>query len=130
MKIACDKKSQDSEIEISGTSLELFALGKKIIEINTDLKIISAGFGDQYYPIIIESLLLKIINDTSSLICIEIKDDQLVMSGNTLAMKRLGQSILNVFCGTPSERHLHLEYCEGDLLLAPTEYTVTFVCIN
>jgi hypothetical protein len=90
----------------------------------------STGKSDKFYPVILKSI--KCIVDLQSgfpeQITLNVEDQSLLVAGDVIAMRKLGQSLINAFWCAMPEEHVHLD--SGNQLVAPSGCSVIIVCIE
>lgn len=135
MYILWDGSYSEPEIEISDSWSEMRQLGQFLINLNKDSILYGVHKKSKFYPKNLK--IIKIIlerNETYNqeqlnLLKVFLDKDSLVFEGNKLAFRKLGQSLLNFFNeDSKNQEHFHLDYTEGDMLLAPTNCYLIFMC--
>jgi hypothetical protein len=133
--VLCSNNWTNPEIEISASPQGLIELGELLININKDLVILSTTQKSAFYPEAIQSLVMKFSTSSAvtrlDVLNVSIVDKSLVFEGSSEAFRKLGDSLLNYFDeNSQSGEHFHLDYVEGDDILAPTNCSLIFVCKN
>lgn len=112
-------------------------LGQFLINLNKDSILYGVHKESKFYSKNLK--MIKIIfkrNETYNhkklnLLKVFLDKDSLVLEGNKLAFIKLGQSLLNFFNkDSKNQEHFHLDYTEGDMLLAPTSCYLIFMCVK
>ena len=135
MQILWDKDLEQPEVEISDSSSGLCDLGNLFLNVNSNRKILGEQKTCEYYSGSLHKIEIFYLqkcfeNDRHDRLKIFVENQKnLVMKGNKLAFRKLGTSIVNFFDeqSQPGE-HFHLSYLERDILLAPTNCHLIFVC--
>lgn len=128
IKIYCDNNPKGQSITICGSITELLDLGLAF-STGTNFRLQTNDEPNRFYPIWLKRLEFKLLPDPEALIQIVIQEQQLFLSSGTKTVINLGRSLANFFGGTAmAGEHIHLDYFEGNGLLAPTKYHVIFQC--
>lgn len=119
------------EIELSGRWDTLASLGKIINEVKDYCEIQAEQKKSDIYTGNLNLLILQ--RDESErfkdLIEISVCNKNLVIKGNQVAFNNLGDSLINVFTeDTFDGYHIHLDYFEGNSLVAPTNCNLVIAC--
>ncbi|WP_339733987.1 hypothetical protein [uncultured Gimesia sp.] len=130
MRVAYDGDNDEPEVQISGEPEEYRDLGETLKVLGNSCDVEGFGEGDEYYPEVLRGLRLELTTTNSdTLLTIAICKQWLCLSGSTQAFVKLGQSLLNFFDeDVTNNAHLHLDYFEGNELLAPTTCHLTLEC--
>lgn len=133
MYILFDGNWNRPEIEISDSPSGLSKLGTLFLGISQDLTLHAEQVKSKFYPENLEAISIKLLPIESpggiSLIKIYITNNRLIFEGSQSAFNKLGMSLLNYFNEDSKKgEHFHLNYVEGDPLLAPTNCYVIFLC--
>lgn len=133
MYILFDGNWNRPEIEISDSPSGLSKLGTLFLGISQDLTLHAEQVKSKFYPENLEAISIKLLPMESpggiSLIKIWITNNRLIFEGSQSAFNKLGRSLLNYFNEDSKKgEHFHLNYVEGDPLLAPTNCYVIFLC--
>lgn len=133
MYILFDGNWNRPEIEISDSPSGLSKLGTLFLGISQDLTLHAEQVKSKFYPENLEAISIKLLPMESpggiSLIKIYITNNRLIFEGSQSAFNKLGMSLLNYFNEDSKKgEHFHLNYVEGDPLLAPTNCYVIFLC--
>ena len=130
MKISSSTDLSSPEGEVSGQATEFVSLGEELIQGTSAICLESAGAVDRFYPIALKSL--KCVIDSGSVppatIRLNVANQSLLITGDSKALRNLGQSLINVFTGATSDEHMHLEHYDGNQLVALSGCTVVFTC--
>lgn len=129
MRIAFDGDRGRPEIEVRGNASELVEFGQQLVAGVRELTVSGQEGGTEFYP---EPLTqLRCVEDEAvpkpSLIDISLDGNALLISGGAVGLRKLGQSCVNVFTKAAAGEHMHLEYFEGNQLMAETPCSVIFV---
>jgi hypothetical protein len=127
VRLAFDGDSENPEIEVSGTSSEFLELGRQLVAGISELAIESRGPRDEHYPQLLGALVCRTDEsvDDPSLVAVSLgAGGVLLVSGGAEGLRKLGQSCLNVFADAQEGEHIHLDYFEGNQLLAATNCTL------
>jgi hypothetical protein len=117
------------EIEISGSSDTLVKLGETFNGLDKSLEIKASFKKSQFYSHCLGYLVLNLMNEGNDLLTIKVINNNLIFSGTLKAFKNLGQSLINFFEENPKEgKHFHLDYYEGNQVLAQTNCHLIFMC--
>ena len=129
MNIVFDGDLREPEIKISGEPWELRELGTALLDMRDRCTIESERTTDRYYPELLDGLTFELENmgNEEPLLAVTLSRDYLIFKGPAEGFRRLGQSLLNVFPEqAPQGTHMHLDYFEGNDLLAPTSCHLIF----
>ena len=126
MKIYCDKNPKGQSIAISGSADALLSLGRALSE-GKDIQFKAEEIPSRFYPILLRGFSFNLLSTTEALLEVVVEAQQLHISGGAKTAEKLGQSLLNFFSGEvmPGE-HFHLDFFEGNGILAPTRYHLIF----
>jgi hypothetical protein len=129
MYLLCDGDWNNPEIEISDSSENLVKLGKILNELEESLEIKADNKESVFYSDCLSSLVLNLMLKGDDLLGVRIADHNLIFSGTLKAFQNIGQSLINFFEGTVKEgEHFHLDYYEGNMVLAQTNCHLIFMC--
>lgn len=133
MYILCDGNWDRPEIEISDLSQNLIRLGGLLLSINEDFKLQANPRKSEFYPENLEAISMRLIPSTNAeqldLLKVFIDNKNLVIEGSKLGFYKLGSSLINYFSkNSKNGNHFHLDYVQGDCLLAPTNCFIIFLC--
>ncbi len=131
MKILFDGNLERPEIELSDSPSGLRHVGKLLLSLDKDVELSAVPEESYFYPYNLKGMVFKIYRDEQSvdLIYISVMEEYLVLEGTPIALKKLGQSLLNCFTeSSPDTSHIHLEYFPGSQLVAPTNCSLIIVC--
>jgi hypothetical protein len=130
MRLCCDDHKRGSTVAIIGRQAELLELAKSLCDYMS-ISIAGDTTPDQFYKRVLANLVFVPLTEKQpdALITISLEGNRLRLSCGVNAALRLGQSLQNFFGGSVQNgQHFHLDYFEGDLLLAPTENGLIFQC--
>ena len=135
MYILFDGNRDKPEIEISDSPLGLIELGEIFASITEDFISYSKKIKSEFYPENLEAISIKVSPiknaEKLDLIKIYLREHKLVFEGSQSALYKLGMSLLNYFNEHSQKgEHFHLNYVEGDPLLAPTNCYIIFLCTD
>jgi hypothetical protein len=135
MYILCNGNWNNPEIEISSSPVGLIELGSFFLSVDRDCEIKSEPIISRFYSENFEKLkILFVKNDLQEqervdLLKVFVEQKQIIFQGGKIAFNNLGDSILNYFdMESKNGDHFHLDYIEGDMLLAPTNCHLIFLC--
>ena len=131
MKLLFDRNFERPEIELSDSPASLRNLGELLLDLNKEIELSAVPEESDLYPYNLEKIVFKINGDKQgmNLIYISVTEEYLVLEGTPIALRKLGQSLLNCFNeNSPDTSHIHLEYFPGNQLVAPTNCSVIIVC--
>lgn len=135
MYVSCDSNSKGHEIEIADSAEGMNQLGKLLLNIDKNLKIYTKKEKLGSYPEALEDILIRFLEEDNwqqlDLLKIFIEDKNLVIEGRKSAVDILGVSLTNFFNEDAKKYdHFHLDYWEGNGLLAPTNCSLIFMCLG
>lgn len=133
MNIVSDGDSIRPEIQLSGSPSRLREIGQILFEVETEVEIQSTQEKSEFYPENLNKLVVKrkADFDPENLLSISVSQGNLLIEGTEIALRDLGQSLLNCFDeGTPDRYHIHFDYYEGHDLIAPTNCSLIVICFN
>ncbi|WP_017327152.1 hypothetical protein [Synechococcus sp. PCC 7336] len=131
MNILFNGNLENPEVDISDSASSLREIGNSLFNIDIEIEFMSSQEKSEFYPENLEKLIFRkdITTDKSNLLSILIHQNNLLISGTDVALRKLGQSFLNFFDETCKENeHIHLDYYEGNDLIAPTSCSLTITC--
>ena len=130
MNVVYSGNEHTPEFEISGTATELVKLGFVLLDV-TDVHFVKGSdYTCDVYPVTLDGLLFEIINDDAEVVDVKLENSMLCFAGSKIAIKKLGQGLINIFSENPSDgRHIHYDYVgEGVSLLRKTNFSIIVIC--
>jgi len=130
MNISSNSDVSNPEVEVSGKATEFLALGYELLRGKSDVNLESKGVLDQFYPVGLKALkcTVETASENPGQLRLKVNNLSLLIVGDAKALRNLGQSLINTFTGATADEHMHLEYYEGNQLVAPSECSVIFMC--
>ena len=131
MKLLFDGNFERPEIELSDSPAGLKNLGELLLDLNKEIELSAIPKESDFYPYNLQKIAFKINKDEQgiNLIYISVAEEYLVLEGTSIALRKLGHSLLNCFNeNSPDTSHIHLEYFPGNQLVAPTNCSLIIVC--
>jgi hypothetical protein len=131
MNVVFDGDLKEPEIKISGERRELWDLGIILLNLREKGLIESEGINDRFYPELLSGLVFELedVGDEEALLTVALSGGYATFKGASEGYQKLGQSLLNVFSEQAAQNtHMHLDYFEGNNLLAPTNCHLIFEC--
>jgi hypothetical protein len=129
MYLLCDGDWDNPEIEISDSSENLVKLGKILNEFEESFEIKANDKKSEFYSDCLNNLVLDLMLNGDDLLRVRIANHNLIFSGTLKAFQNISQSIINFFEGEVKEGdHFHLDYYEGNMVLAQTNCHLIFMC--
>jgi hypothetical protein len=127
MNIYYDKNATNPTIAICGEPNELRRLGDVLLK-SRETIVRGEQRVSEFYPEVLDELVFRPKN-AAALLTISIEGRSVVLAGGAGAARNIGQSLLNVFSGDVVEgEHFHLDYFEGNGILAQTNFHLIFQC--
>lgn len=132
MNLVFDGNLSRPEIQMSGSPSRLREIGRILCEVETEIEIQAAQEKSEFYSENLHKLVIKRKADVDpeNLLSISLSQGNLVIEGTDIALRKLGQGLLDFDDSTPDKYHLHLDYYEGSALVAPTNCNLIVMCFN
>ena len=133
MYINCSGNWERPEIEIADSAQSFNKLGKLLVNIDDNLKIYTNQEKGGPYPEALEALVIRLLEEDDlqqlDVLKIFVEDKNLVIESPKSGFDKLGASLTS-FEDAKKHDHFHLDYWEGNGLLAPTNCSLIFMCLG
>lgn len=131
MNVVYDGDEEEPQVQLRATAQAWRALGRQLMALTEALVVAGDGQRDEHFPGLLKGLRFVRTDDPDSgdLIRVSLRDGFVCFEGGAVGLGNLGESCLNFFADPiePNE-HFHLDYFEGDQLLAPTSVHLILMC--
>lgn len=132
MKIVFDGDLSAPEIQMCMTHAGLNDLGKRLVSFHDKVVILGDGTVDEFYPEALKGITCELVDDADfeSTVSLSIEEGMFFCRSGRVGLGKLGQSLLNYFAESVGEGdHLHIDYYEGNQLIAPTQCSLIIQCV-
>lgn len=129
--ISASTHTRPPEVEISGKRADLFEFGRQLLELSKSTRISLPKADSRFYPLAMQSLNLEVAKPGDGRISMMLDESSFSITGSIEAFGKLGSSIMGVFqAETFDGQHIHLDYFEGDDLIAEANCSVIISAID
>ncbi|WP_298940354.1 hypothetical protein [uncultured Psychromonas sp.] len=127
--VACDGDWNEPEVQISGSVKALTDFGETLNETEEYVKYDIAVQNNEYYPANIKALVVESSESGGDRLTVTINESCFSLIGTTVALNKLGDSLLNFFdVETSIGEHFQLDYYESNEILNETKCHLIFMC--
>ena len=129
INVACDGDWEEPEVLFSGSVDALVDFGLALNSATELNKYDLSLHNNEYYPASIKTLILEPSKSGNDRITVFIEEGYLRIVGSSVALNKLGDSLLNFFDDNTSVgEHFQLDYYEGNKVLNETKCLLIFMC--
>ncbi len=127
--INCDGNPDKPEVQISGSKKALKNFGVLLNTTEDSSRLELPTCNDEHYPVPLRSIVYSVREAKEDWAYVSINKEQLYLTGTKHTFNKIGDSLFNFFDEDAEVGdHFHLDYYEGNDVLAKTNCYLIFVC--